>query len=155
MLRSFLRLYRYLTAFSHSGIGKYTAGITKCNTQKYQRYHSEVYLDENRLYKDQTIKITASCDVWRRTKLAVRGAAIVGYNHFHTPRHKIKEALDVPAVPLGYSSPCGFPVLPKLIWCSSGECIQGESCEAWTTIHFRLAIDRENKQVKKAIQFYG
>ncbi|GFW68215.1 hypothetical protein TNCV_1880971 [Trichonephila clavipes] len=60
------------------------------------------------------IKITASCDMWMKTKSVVSVAAIVGYNHFHTLRHRIKEALDVS---LGYSSPCGFPIMPKLIWC--------------------------------------
>ncbi|GFW47866.1 hypothetical protein TNCV_2400531 [Trichonephila clavipes] len=52
--------------------------------------------------------------------------AIVGYNHCHTSRHRIKEALDVS---LRQSSlyPCGFQILPKLIWCSSGWCIPGQS----------------------------
>ncbi|GFX84083.1 hypothetical protein TNCV_4858911 [Trichonephila clavipes] len=45
------------------------------------------------LYKDQTIKITDSCDVWM-TKSVVNVAAIIGYNRCHTPRHRIKEALS-------------------------------------------------------------
>ncbi|GFU64567.1 hypothetical protein TNCV_305061 [Trichonephila clavipes] len=52
------------------------------------------------LYKDQTIKIPASCDVWMMTKSVVRVTTIVGYNRCHTPRHRIKKALDVS---LGYS----------------------------------------------------
>ncbi|GFU73738.1 hypothetical protein TNCV_1659511 [Trichonephila clavipes] len=42
------------------------------------------------LYKDQTIKITTSCDVWMMTKSVVSFATIVGYNDCHTPRHRIK-----------------------------------------------------------------
>ncbi|GFS64922.1 uncharacterized protein TNCV_1584231 [Trichonephila clavipes] len=80
------------------------------------RYDSKIYLADNMLYKDQTIKITASCDVWM-TKSIVSVATIVGYNCCHTPQHRIKEALDVF---LGHSIPRGLPILPKLIWCSSG-----------------------------------
>ncbi|GFW18121.1 hypothetical protein TNCV_4006611 [Trichonephila clavipes] len=50
---------------------KYTAGHTKCNTKKDQRYHSEIYLADNMFYKDQTIEITASCDVKMMKKLVV------------------------------------------------------------------------------------
>ncbi|GFY16937.1 hypothetical protein TNCV_3689951 [Trichonephila clavipes] len=49
---------------------------------------------------------------------------IVGYNHYLTPRHRIKETLDVT---LGYSNPCDFHILPKLIWCSSRWCIKSQS----------------------------
>ncbi|GFX88502.1 transposable element Tc1 transposase [Trichonephila clavipes] len=73
------------------------------NTKKDQRYHSEIYSEDNMLYKDQ-IKITAFCDVWMMTKSAVSVEFTVGYNHCHKPRHGIKEALNVS---LGYSSPCG------------------------------------------------
>ncbi|PRD34972.1 UNVERIFIED_CONTAM: hypothetical protein NCL1_12936 [Trichonephila clavipes] len=83
--------------------GLYTAGHTKCNTKKDQKYHSEIYLADNMLYKDQMMKITASCDVWMTTKSVVSVASIVVYNRCHTPRHRIKEALDVW---VGYSSPC-------------------------------------------------
>ncbi|GFU64261.1 hypothetical protein TNCV_3780721 [Trichonephila clavipes] len=74
--------------------------------------------------KDQTIEITASCDVWMMTKSVVSVIAIVGYNCCHTPRHRFNETLDVS---LGYSSPCGFHILPNLIWSSSEFCIPGLS----------------------------
>ncbi|GFX33371.1 uncharacterized protein TNCV_812331 [Trichonephila clavipes] len=96
---------------------------TACYTKKDQSYHSEIYLADNMLYKDQTIKITASCDVWMMTKSVASIDAIVGYNHCHTPRHRINEAFDVS---LGYSSRCGIHILPKLIRCSSGWCIPGQ-----------------------------
>ncbi|GFT87747.1 uncharacterized protein TNCV_4000961 [Trichonephila clavipes] len=76
------------------------------------------------LYKDQTIEITASYDTWMMTKSVVSVAAIVDYNHCHTARHRVKEALDVF---LGYSSPCGFHILQKFILCSNGWCILGTS----------------------------
>ncbi|GFX02504.1 uncharacterized protein TNCV_727581 [Trichonephila clavipes] len=76
--------------------------------QEGQRYHSEIYLADNILYKDQTIKITATCDVWMMTKSVVSAAAIVGYNRCHMRRDGIKEALDVS---LGHSSLCGFRIL--------------------------------------------
>ncbi|GFW94199.1 hypothetical protein TNCV_1979391 [Trichonephila clavipes] len=63
------------------------------------------------------IKITAFCDKWMMTKSVVSVAAIVGYNRSHTPRHKIKEALEVS---LGYSSLDAVSIYcQKLIWCSS------------------------------------
>ncbi|GFT80550.1 hypothetical protein TNCV_5122581 [Trichonephila clavipes] len=74
------------------------------------------------LYKDQAIEITVPCDMWRMTKSIVSVAAIVGRNLCHTPRYRIEEALDVF---LGYSSPCDFHILPKLIWSSSGWLIPG------------------------------
>ncbi|GFW78875.1 uncharacterized protein TNCV_2058961 [Trichonephila clavipes] len=80
-----------------------------------QGYHSEIYLADNTLFKDQTIKITASCDVWMMPKSVVNVAAIVRYD-CHTLRHNIKEALNAS---LGHNSPCGFRILPKLIWCCS------------------------------------
>ncbi|GFV69883.1 hypothetical protein TNCV_1982501 [Trichonephila clavipes] len=76
------------------------------------------------LYKDQTMKITASCDVNMMTKSVVSIAAIVGYNHCHMLWYGIKDALHVS---VGCSSPCGFHILPKLIWCSSRGCILGQS----------------------------
>ncbi|GFW32529.1 hypothetical protein TNCV_676871 [Trichonephila clavipes] len=76
------------------------------------------------LYKDQTIKITASCDEWMMTNSAVSVSDIVGYSHCYAPQHKSKEALDVS---LGYTSPCGFSILPKLVCCSRGWCIPGQS----------------------------
>ncbi|GFV96176.1 uncharacterized protein TNCV_1871361 [Trichonephila clavipes] len=88
--------------------------------QEGPEFHSEIYLADNMLYKDQTIKITASCDMWMMTKSEVSLSAIVGYNRCHTPRHRIKEALDVS---LRYSTTCGFIILPKLIWFRSGWCI--------------------------------
>ncbi|GFS62971.1 uncharacterized protein TNCV_2054461 [Trichonephila clavipes] len=101
------------------------------------------------LYKDQTILIAASCDVWMITISVVSIAAIKDYNSCHTPRHRIKEALDVS---LGYSSPCGFHILPKLIWCSIGWCIPVQSlCKHGP--HVSDWRDRENKQAKKAIQY--
>ncbi|GFX78027.1 uncharacterized protein TNCV_971811 [Trichonephila clavipes] len=102
----------------------YTAGHTKRSIKKDQRYHSELYLPDNMLFKDQTIEITASCDVWMMTISVVSVASIVGYNRCHTPRHTIKNALDVS---LAYSSSCGFHILPKLIWCSSSWCNPGQS----------------------------
>ncbi|GFT06041.1 hypothetical protein TNCV_1594741 [Trichonephila clavipes] len=45
-------------------------------------------------------------------------AIIVGYGHGHTARYRITDALNVF---LWYSSPCGFHMLSKLIWCSVGE----------------------------------
>ncbi|GFX01206.1 transposable element Tcb1 transposase [Trichonephila clavipes] len=69
------------------------------------------YLADNMLYKDETIKITISCNVWMMTKSVVSVAAIVGYNHCHTPRHRIKEALDVS---LGYRSPSSFKHIAKV-----------------------------------------
>ncbi|GFS53355.1 uncharacterized protein TNCV_1327121 [Trichonephila clavipes] len=81
---------------------KYTAGLTKCNTKKDQRYHSEIYLAENMFYKDQTIKITVSCDVWMMTKSVVSVAVIVGYYRCRTSWLRIKEVL---AVSFGYNSP--------------------------------------------------
>ncbi|GFV54155.1 hypothetical protein TNCV_1027271 [Trichonephila clavipes] len=57
------------------------------------------------------------------TESVVSVAAIVGYNRCHTPRHRIKEPLDVS---LGYSNSCGFHILPKLNWCSSGLSIPGQ-----------------------------
>ncbi|GFV71701.1 hypothetical protein TNCV_3534891 [Trichonephila clavipes] len=57
------------------------------------------------------------------TKSAVNVASIVGYNHCHMPRHKIKDTL---VEYLGNSSSCGFHILPMLIWCSSGRCILGQ-----------------------------
>ncbi|GFY09552.1 uncharacterized protein TNCV_4322301 [Trichonephila clavipes] len=88
-------------AQSHRLYLNYTAGQAKGNTKEDQRYHSEIYLAHNVLYKDQTIKITASCDVWMMTKSVVCVATIVGYNRCHTPRHSIKKALDVS---LGFGS---------------------------------------------------
>ncbi|GFT74172.1 uncharacterized protein TNCV_5027041 [Trichonephila clavipes] len=84
-------------------------------TKTEQRYHSEIYLVDNMLYKDQTIKIPALCDVWMMKKSVASAAVIVGYNPCKPPRPRIKEALDVS---LGYSSPCGVHILPKLIWTS-------------------------------------
>ncbi|GFY15644.1 hypothetical protein TNCV_1282921 [Trichonephila clavipes] len=59
-----------------------------------------------------------------RIKLVIRVAAIVVNNHCHTPRHRIKVALDVF---LGYSSPCGFYILPNLAYCSSEWCTPSHS----------------------------
>ncbi|GFS71104.1 uncharacterized protein TNCV_5049071 [Trichonephila clavipes] len=101
---------------------KYTAGHRECKTKEDQRYHREIYLADN-MYEDQAIKITASCDSWMRTKSVIRVAAISGYSRCHTLRHRIKETLDVSLV---YGSPCGFHILSKLIWCSSGGCIPGQ-----------------------------
>ncbi|GFT29008.1 hypothetical protein TNCV_3586591 [Trichonephila clavipes] len=56
---------------------KYTTGHKKCNTKKDQKYHSEIYLADNMLYKDGTIKITASCGVCMMTKSVVSVATIV------------------------------------------------------------------------------
>ncbi|GFY17807.1 hypothetical protein TNCV_1075421 [Trichonephila clavipes] len=72
------------------------------------------------------IKITAFCDVWMMAKLIVSVAAIVGYSHCHChiPWHRTKEALDAY---LEYSSPRGFHIIPKLIWCSRGWCIPDQS----------------------------
>ncbi|GFV03672.1 uncharacterized protein TNCV_1876201 [Trichonephila clavipes] len=64
-------------------IMNYTIGHTKRNTKKDQRYHSEIYLADNILYENQTIKITASYDVWMMTKSVVSVTPIVGYNHCH------------------------------------------------------------------------
>ncbi|GFT52542.1 hypothetical protein TNCV_14991 [Trichonephila clavipes] len=60
-------------------------------------------------------------------KSVVGVAAIVGYNHCHTPRHSAKGALDVS---LGYISPRGFHILPALICYSNGWFVPGHSlCE--------------------------
>ncbi|GFU16283.1 hypothetical protein TNCV_4422311 [Trichonephila clavipes] len=77
-------------------------------------------------------------------------AGFVGYNHCHTPRHRIKEVLDVS---LGYSSQCGFLIFPK----RSGKKVVYPSLvvvKAWSA-SFRLVIYRENKQAKEAIQSDG
>ncbi|GFX12604.1 hypothetical protein TNCV_3157251 [Trichonephila clavipes] len=58
-------------------------------------------------------------------KLVVNADVIAGYNRFHTPRHRIKDTLDVTS---GYSSPCSFHRLPKLIWCSIGGRIPESRC---------------------------
>ncbi|GFV85222.1 DUF5641 domain-containing protein [Trichonephila clavipes] len=67
-----------------------TLGHEKCNSKKYQRYRSEIYLADNMLCKDQKIKITASCDVWMMTKSVINVAATVGYNRCLRPRQRIK-----------------------------------------------------------------
>ncbi|GFX96538.1 hypothetical protein TNCV_1442121 [Trichonephila clavipes] len=47
----------------------YTAGHTKYIPKTDQRYHREIYLADNMLYKDQTIKIiTASYEEWMMTR---------------------------------------------------------------------------------------
>ncbi|GFY11936.1 hypothetical protein TNCV_4974361 [Trichonephila clavipes] len=79
---------------------------------------------DNMLYKDERIKITVFCDVGMIITSVVNVATNFGYNLCHTPRYRIKEASDVS---LRYSSPWGFHILPKLIWCSSRECIPGQS----------------------------
>ncbi|GFT05043.1 hypothetical protein TNCV_530981 [Trichonephila clavipes] len=58
------------------------------------------------------------------TKSIVSVATIVGFNRCHTPRHRLKDALDVS---LEYGCLCGLDMLPKLIWCSSGWCIRSQS----------------------------
>ncbi|GFS96537.1 uncharacterized protein TNCV_3943361 [Trichonephila clavipes] len=95
----------------------------KMQHQEGPEISQQVYLADM-LYRDQTIKITASCDVWTMTKSVVSVAAIVDYNRCLTPRHRIKESL---VVPLGFNSLCGFHILPKLIWCRSGWCIPRQS----------------------------
>ncbi|GFW26108.1 hypothetical protein TNCV_3396041 [Trichonephila clavipes] len=40
------------------------------------------------LYKHQTIKVTTTCVVWMMTRLVVSVVTIVGYNHYHTSRHR-------------------------------------------------------------------
>ncbi|GFY23869.1 uncharacterized protein TNCV_3536631 [Trichonephila clavipes] len=84
----------------------------------------EIYLTDNILHKNQTIEITASCDVWMMTKSVISVTTIVGYNYCHTPQHRTKEALDVS---LECISPCGFRILQKLIWCGSEWCIPEQS----------------------------
>ncbi|GFV47313.1 hypothetical protein TNCV_4829691 [Trichonephila clavipes] len=59
------------------------------------------------------------------TKSVVSVATIAGCNHFHRPWYRIKEALDIS---LGYSNPCRFRILPKLIWCSSGGVSRASLC---------------------------
>ncbi|GFX03696.1 hypothetical protein TNCV_2112681 [Trichonephila clavipes] len=54
------------------------------------------------------------------TKSVVNVATNVGYNQLA----RITEDLDVS---LGYNSPCGFHILTKLMWCSSGWCITDQS----------------------------
>ncbi|GFV98333.1 transposable element Tc3 transposase [Trichonephila clavipes] len=88
----------------------------------------------NMLHKDETIQITASCDMQMMTKSEVSVVAIVDYSLCHTPRHRIKEALDVS---LGYSSPCGFHVLSELIRCNSGRRILGQLCKHTFSIRDR------------------
>ncbi|PRD23139.1 UNVERIFIED_CONTAM: hypothetical protein NCL1_47226 [Trichonephila clavipes] len=73
----------------------YIASHTKCNTKKDQRYHSEIFLADNMLYKDQAIEISASCDMWIMINLVVSEDAIVGYNRCHKPQHRFKDALEV------------------------------------------------------------
>ncbi|GFT74167.1 hypothetical protein TNCV_2717061 [Trichonephila clavipes] len=60
------------------------------NTKTEQRYHSEIYLVDNMLYKDQTFKIPALCDVWMMKKSVASVAVIVGYNPCPPPRPRIK-----------------------------------------------------------------
>lgn len=59
---------------------KYTAGHPKCNTKKNQRYQSQIYLEDNTLYKDQMIENTASCEVRKMIKSVVSVATIGDYN---------------------------------------------------------------------------
>ncbi|GFY18906.1 hypothetical protein TNCV_3875941 [Trichonephila clavipes] len=58
-------------------------------------------------------------------KSVVIVVVILHYNHCQTPRHRIKEALVVSLRVQQSSS--GFPILPKLIWCSSEGCIPSQS----------------------------
>ncbi|GFW19538.1 hypothetical protein TNCV_1604301 [Trichonephila clavipes] len=59
------------------------------------------------------------------TKSVDSVATIVGYTHCHMSRHSIKEVLDVS---LGYSSPCGFHILQKFIWCGNGGVSRARRC---------------------------
>lgn len=102
----------------------YTAGHPKCNNKTDQIYLSQIYLWGITFYKDQMIGCTTSCEVRKMMKSVVTVAATAGYNHCCMPRHWIKDNLDVL---VGYSSPCCFHILPKLIWCSSTWCILGQS----------------------------
>ncbi|GFT91981.1 uncharacterized protein TNCV_125111 [Trichonephila clavipes] len=56
------------------------------------------------------------CEVWFLPESVARIAAIVGDHHCHTPRHWLKETLDVF---LGYRRPSSFHTVPKLIRCGS------------------------------------
>lgn len=64
---------------------KYTTEHTKCNTKKNQRCHSESYLANNMLYKNQTIKIRHSCNMWRITKSVISVITIIqiGFGCLH------------------------------------------------------------------------
>ncbi|GFW36674.1 uncharacterized protein TNCV_1956741 [Trichonephila clavipes] len=73
--------------------------------------YSENYLADNMLYKDQTITVTASCDLWMMTESVVSVDVIIGYNWCHTPRHRIKEALDVS---LGVQKSMWLPHIAKV-----------------------------------------
>lgn len=108
--------------------------------KKYQRYNSEIYLEDKIFYKVKTIKITASSDVWMMTKSVLSVTAIVGYNCCHTPRHRIKKTL---IVSFGCSNPCGFHIFSKP-GVAAGGVSQASRCVSIDT-HFRLAIDRDNK----------
>ncbi|GFU44040.1 hypothetical protein TNCV_4963521 [Trichonephila clavipes] len=89
------------------------------------------------------IKIASSCDVWMMTKSLVSVAGIVGYNHYHTPRHRIKEVLDVS---LKFSSSWGIHIWPKIIWCSSMVMYpRVVVMQSWTTL-FGLVINRKARQ---------
>ncbi|GFU52374.1 hypothetical protein TNCV_3958881 [Trichonephila clavipes] len=80
-------------------------------------------------------------------KSLVSIATIVDYYHLPTPPHRINESLDVF---LGYSSSCGFHILPKDLVLQRVVNPEPVTMQAWTTC-FRLAINRKNKQAKEAI----
>ncbi|GFS92896.1 hypothetical protein TNCV_1162681 [Trichonephila clavipes] len=101
------------------------------------------------LFKDQTIKIITSGDLWTMAGSVVSLAIIAGYNHCHKPRYRFKYALEVS---LGYSSSCCFHTLPKFIWCSNGWSIPSQSlCRHVSHIFNCRQIGRINMSRK---QFY-
>ncbi|GFS50258.1 hypothetical protein TNCV_3491 [Trichonephila clavipes] len=92
------------------------------------------------MYTDQTIKITPSCNVRMMAKSVVSVAAIVGYNHCHMPRHRIKEALDIS---LEYSSHVASA------YCQIRPGVSRAS--RFAKINHMFSRDRENKQAKETI----
>ncbi|GFV78577.1 hypothetical protein TNCV_1888831 [Trichonephila clavipes] len=97
------------------------------------------------------IKITASSEVWMKTKSLVNVAAIVGNNRCHTPGYRIKRALDVSlgvqqSMWLPHIAKFG-PVLQRVVFPGS------DVVQSWIIL-FRLVIDRENKQAKKALNVW-
>ncbi|GFT39983.1 uncharacterized protein TNCV_2110861 [Trichonephila clavipes] len=93
------------------------------------------------------IKFIDFCGVWFLPESVARVAAIVGDHRCHTPRHLFKETLDVF---WGYSRPCCFHSLPKLIWCGSWGCNLGQSLSNYGPhVFYRRKIRRASWLGKK------
>ncbi|GFU50312.1 hypothetical protein TNCV_301451 [Trichonephila clavipes] len=93
--------------------------------------------------------LTASGDVWMVTKSVVSVAAIFGYNHCLTPRHRIRLWI----YSWGTAVSMRLPHIAKvdLVW-QQVVYLRTVIVQGWTT-RFQLAINRKNEQAKEAIQF--